>query len=419
MVINARGGSNAEVKGSWIDGLALAVARRCIDLEIVVLCLGDEDFEIQLNGVKYISVSGVVRGASKSGKILPSLGLEVAKKIQSVSPDIIHIHGTEHEYGCLNQTVYCGVPVVVSIQGVLSECYIAYTGGIPLYEILPAEFNLRNFLKLTSIFAEQRWWGKRRSWSEQYIFKRFKYFIGRTEFDRRCLEFYNPNAIYFQGEESINNAFRSVCWERAKVSPHTIYCGNAIGYGLKGGHWLIRAVAALKVDFPDIQLRIAASQDKLKAKRGFFEWLKASTYTVYIRRLIRKLGCTDCIVGLPALSPELVAEELSTAELFVLPSVCENSPNTLCEAMMVGTPSIATYVGGVPSIMKPDVEGRLVQACDPHALAGEIRRYFTDHAYAEKYVDNARKRAFDRHDDDKNAAVLFNTYKRILEMERK
>lgn len=418
VVVSALGGSAAEVKGSWIDGMATALAGLDLDIEIVVLCIAGMHFDIEVNGVRYVSVVCAIHGLRKAGKVRRGAELQLKEKISEIAPDIIHIQGTEHAGGTFDESVYCGIPVIISIQGVLSQCYIAYTGGIPLFEIFGSEFNLRNLIKMTSVFAEQKWWGTERVRNEQFIFRRFKYFIGRTEFDRRCLECYNPKALYFQGEESINAAFRKVKWERSKVRPHTIYCGNALGYGLKGGHWLIKAVAMLKDEFPDIKLLVAASESKLAMRRTLYEWVKANTYTVYIRRLIRRLGCGECIVALPPLSPEQVAEELSTVECFVLPSVCENSPNTLCEAMMVGTPSIATYTGGIPSIMKPDVEGRLVQVCDPHMLAGEIRRFFRDHEYAESCVAAARKRAVERHDDAANARALYSTYRAVLKHER-
>lgn len=417
-VVKSFGGSPAEVKGSWIDGMASAIARLGLEIKLIVICIVGKEFDITINGVRYIGIPCARRGLCKAGKVRKWAENRIRGKISEISPDIIHIHGTEQAAGTFHESVYCNVPVIVSIQGVLSQCYNAYTGGIPLFEIIGSEFNMRNLLKFTSVFSEQKWWGTERTEKEQFIFKRFKYFIGRTEFDRCCLECYNRNAKYFHGEESINSAFRKYKWDRAKARPHTIYCGNALGYGLKGGHWLIKAVSLLKDEFPDIKLNVAASASKLAKKRSFYEWLKASTYTVYIRRLIKKLGCEENVIGLPPLSPEQVANELATSELFVLPSVCENSPNTLCEAMMVGVPSIATFTGGIPSIMRPNVEGRLVQMCDPHVLAGEIRKFFRDHKYAESCVGAAMKRAKERHDDENNAKILYETYEQVLKLER-
>jgi glycosyltransferase involved in cell wall biosynthesis len=86
--------------------------------------------------------------------------------------------------------------------------------------------------------------------------------------------------------------------------------------------------------------------------------------------------------------------------------------------MMVGVPSIATFTGGIPSIMRPNVEGRLVQMCDPHVLAGEIRKFFRDHKYAESCVGAAMKRANERHDDENNAKILYETYEQVLKSER-
>ena len=86
---------------------------------------------------------------------------------------------------------------------------------------------------------------------------------------------------------------------------------------------------------------------------------------------------------------------------------------------MAGTPAIATFAGGIPSMMKPDVEGRLVQICDPYSLAGEIRKFFRDHEYAESCIAAARNRAFARHDDNNNARILLNTYHEVLRLEDK
>ena len=71
----------------------------------------------------------------------------------------------------------------------------------------------------------------------------------------------------------------------------------------------------------------------------------------------------------PLLENELI-NELLTADLFVHASHIENSPNSVCEAMLLGMPVIATYAGGTPSILSDKNEGLLVQDGDPYALAG-------------------------------------------------
>ena len=67
-------------------------------------------------------------------------------------------------------------------------------------------------------------------------------------------------------------------------------------------------------------------------------------------------------------------ELLRAADLAVLSSRWENFPHALVEALAVGTPVVATAVGGVPEIVRDGENGVLVPPGDPEALAGGIRR---------------------------------------------
>jgi glycosyltransferase involved in cell wall biosynthesis len=81
---------------------------------------------------------------------------------------------------------------------------------------------------------------------------------------------------------------------------------------------------------------------------------------------------------LGALPRERVLELFAAADASVLSSSWENFPHSLVEALAVGTPVIATRVGGVPEIVEDGVNGLLVPAGDAAALAGAIRRFFSD-----------------------------------------
>ena len=59
-------------------------------------------------------------------------------------------------------------------------------------------------------------------------------------------------------------------------------------------------------------------------------------------------------------------------DLFVSPSHLPNSPNSVCEAMILGMPIIATCAGGTSSLLENKKEGILIQDGDPWAMAGAI-----------------------------------------------
>jgi glycosyltransferase involved in cell wall biosynthesis len=71
-------------------------------------------------------------------------------------------------------------------------------------------------------------------------------------------------------------------------------------------------------------------------------------------------------------SPGEMAAIYSGADVFVLPSLAENFPNTIPEALLCGVPVVATAVGGVPEQVN-DLNGLLVHNNEPKTLAAAIR----------------------------------------------
>lgn len=59
-------------------------------------------------------------------------------------------------------------------------------------------------------------------------------------------------------------------------------------------------------------------------------------------------------------------------DVLVLPSHRESAGTVLAEAMAVGTPVVATDVGGLPEVVLDGVTGRLVEPGSPAALAGAV-----------------------------------------------
>jgi glycosyltransferase involved in cell wall biosynthesis len=85
----------------------------------------------------------------------------------------------------------------------------------------------------------------------------------------------------------------------------------------------------------------------------------------------RRLGLAEVVRFHGERPKDAVAELMRQADLFVLPSLFENLPCVLIEAMASGLPSVATAVGGVADLMDHDF-GALCASRDPRALAAAI-----------------------------------------------
>jgi len=73
---------------------------------------------------------------------------------------------------------------------------------------------------------------------------------------------------------------------------------------------------------------------------------------------------------------ENTLEAIARSDLLILPSLFDSFPNVLLEALHVGTPAVATRVGGIPEILGGD--GKLVAPGDTAALAAAVRRLIDD-----------------------------------------
>jgi glycosyltransferase involved in cell wall biosynthesis len=81
---------------------------------------------------------------------------------------------------------------------------------------------------------------------------------------------------------------------------------------------------------------------------------------------------------LGALDRRGVLDLFRAADAALLSSAWENFPHALVESLAVGTPVLATRVGGIPEIVVDGENGLLVPAGDAVMLADTIRRFFAD-----------------------------------------
>jgi glycosyltransferase involved in cell wall biosynthesis len=98
------------------------------------------------------------------------------------------------------------------------------------------------------------------------------------------------------------------------------------------------------------------------------------------------------------LTAEKMADELTSANVFVIPSLIENSPNSLAEAMIVGTPTVSSFVGGIPSMVRDNETSLCFPPGDEKVMAERINMIFRDDMLAVRLSEEAQKTAHKRHD---------------------
>ena len=98
------------------------------------------------------------------------------------------------------------------------------------------------------------------------------------------------------------------------------------------------------------------------------------------------------------LSPEELANEYRTANVFTLPAIVDSKGDTeglgvvLIEAMELGLPVVASNVGGIPNVVVDGVSGILVPEKSPEALASAFKKLSSDAGLVRDLLAGAQKR---------------------------
>ena len=80
-------------------------------------------------------------------------------------------------------------------------------------------------------------------------------------------------------------------------------------------------------------------------------------------------------------NPSRIVNIYNAADVFVLPSLEDNLPNTIMEAMACGVPCVGFNVGGIPEMIRHQVNGYVAQERDAADLAQGIRYVLADADY--------------------------------------
>jgi glycosyltransferase involved in cell wall biosynthesis len=131
---------------------------------------------------------------------------------------------------------------------------------------------------------------------------------------------------------------------------------------------------------------------------------------VRLEAAAESLGCPVVFTG----QVSDVQTFYAMADVFVLPSHSEGSPNVLLEAMAENVPVVATAVGGVPEMVENNESALLVPPNDPTSLAASIARVLTDRELAQRLPKNAALLVDTRYTPENYARSLVEIYREVL-----
>lgn len=322
--------------------------------------------------------------------------------------ELLDVQGTEtalSTYPAYNSTKTL---TINTLHGIAYQCYRFYSIGLPAGFLLFRR-NLHDIITLHGVW-ESKLLMKRRAKMEENLFQHIKYVRGRTKWDYQSVVSVNQKIKYYHAELIMRDLFYQHEWRLESARRNRIFTSQMrIPY--KGMFILLEAIYEVKKIYPDIEIHIPGNS----IRRGF----KRNGYEKYIFNKIKELGLEKNIVLLGNLNADEMTQELLEARVFVMPSIIENSPNSLAEAQLIGTPSVSSLVGGVSDYITNGISGLMYNSLDPIMCAQAIIRLLSDSTLSESISLNERKIAKKRHNPHLITNSIVKCYSRIIEEERK
>ena len=402
-------GLNNLGSGTWLRTLDLALQQK-VDLHIAFY--HTKDIHFQVEDTKYYAIK-------RYNNIFDKLKYKFLERffdyvidnddyqkyielVNEIKPDIIHIQGTENSFGCIiGQTKY---PVVVSIQGLTTAVSRFYSVGLgekylstrslsfsKLKDLIfPTNFNnaKQKFIKMSTI-------------EKKNLFN-CKHIIGRTEWDKKHTRILAPSSTYYHNDEIMRSEFYNVQWVSNESDQNNIIIhSTSDNVYYKGLETICDTIILLNnLGFNCICNIAGLDENDLIVK--------------IIKKRMKFNFPLNSINFLGKIDTNTLINQMLQADCFIMSSNIENSSNSLCEAMLLGMPCIATNAGGTFSILENRIDGILVQPGDSYSIAASILELYHDKKLSVIFGKNAREKALNRHKHDTIVNDLLNIYGTII-----
>jgi glycosyltransferase involved in cell wall biosynthesis len=388
--------------GGWIASLEQLV-HTVPDIQLgIAFEHTDTNFRVERDGVVYYPLKSKLSVLEKI-KFKLGFGYKIEEKkllpkcmkiIDDFKPDIIHIFGSEEYFGLVAE--HTEIPVVIHIQGSIPPYYNArFPPGYSRFDL--AFNNGLNIGRIAKDFKNDFVFVTRAK-REERILRACHYYMGRTEWDKNISKLYNPDSQYFYCSEALRNVFVNAPKKWEKHEREKVILVSTISSPFYKGIDLVLKTSKLLKENTEID----------------FDWRIFGVTDIAFHEKKTKIKKGEVNVKLMGIaSAEKLKEELLDADIFIHPSYIDNSPNSICEAQILGLPVISTNVGGISSLIKHKETGLLIPANDPFTLVCYIKLLLQDKTLMGEIGENAQKTAIKRHDPQMILKDLLNTYQSI------
>jgi len=292
----------------------------------------------------------------------------VRRRLRAIRPDIVHGQGTERD--CALSAAFSGYPNVVTVHG-----------------------NMRRIARVTRARPFSYWWVAARL--EAFTLPRSQGVV--------CLTRHTQSEVAGLANRTwiVPNAVPAVFFDinaqpQPNAPPRVLCVGNVCH--LKNQNAFIRALDGL-VDTWSIQATFLG-----RAQRG-------EPYADEFFRLVEARPW--CLWGGFADRGKL-SESYLKATLLALPSLEDNCPMAVMEAMAAGVPVVAAGVGGVPDLIEEGKTGFLCDPLDAASMRRAIEKVLLAPSAAGNMARQAKSRAQQRFHPEVIARRHIEIYREVL-----
>ncbi len=397
------------VTAGWIQSLILTM-QKSTDWQIGFVCLTEGKSSFSKDGNLSIYKVNLRRSSNPFYRIWQNLrgkvdsdkwATDYLKIVEEYQPDIVHVFGTESFIVDIIPQIR--QKVVVHIQGFAFSCFEVWNSffKISKFGLFYYSFRLVDYLRGHTKLQSYRVF-ENMAQRELVSFKYIRYCMGRTDWDKKVIKDINSDIRYFHVEEILRPQFyETEPWEYNK-------------------HDTLRLISVLSPSIYKGFDLILKAANILKDRSINFHWVVCGTSEEdnIVHFFDKKLALHHEELNISCAGKVAVCElidKMRSSDIFIHTSYVDNSPNSICEAQMLGMPIVATNVGGISSLIENDKTGILVPINNPDSLVARILELYEDEKKMNRISQESRKVAFARHDKNNIIKRLAGVYQEILE----